>query len=451
MSEERYTDVGNARRLVAGHGDQMRWVSAWSTWLVYDGRRWRRDSKGTVVEFAKATAAALWTEAMDTPASSDERKLATKWALQSEGAQRVKAMVEMARTASGVPVDPEELDADPWLLNVANGTVDLRTGRHRPHDPADLITKVAPVVDDFQAKAPQWLAFLGQVLPDADVRDFVQRWAGYCLTGDVSEQKIVFAFGVGANGKTTLQNALARVMGDYARQAAPDLLMRRHQEPHPTGLADLHGARLVLATETTQGRHLDEALVKRLTGGDRMKARRMHGDFFEFAPSHKLVVSTNHRPAVEGTDHGIWRRIRLVPFEVVIPDDAQDRHLDEKLAAEAPGILRWAIDGCLAWQRDGLTEPNAVVAATADYRADMDTLGEFISDVCLLAPGISARAAALYSAYGTWAEAMGERPLSQRKFGLSLRERGLAKRTSNGVWWDGIGVKTGAMEPTERG
>jgi energy-coupling factor transporter ATP-binding protein EcfA2 len=168
------------------------------------------------------------------------------------------------------------------------------------------------------------------------VREFVRRWAGYCLTGDVSEHKIVFAFGAGANGKSTLLNALAHVLGDYARQAAPDLLMRRRDDPHPTGLADLHGARLVLATETAQGRHLDEALVKRLTGGDRIKARHMFKDFFEFDPTHKLVVATNHRPGIEGTDHGIWRRIRLVPFGVVIPDDQQDRHLDDKLAEPKP-------------------------------------------------------------------------------------------------------------------
>lgn len=448
--EERYTDVGNARRLVADHGHELRYIASWATWLVWDRTRWRRDTKGEIVERAKQVAADLWHDAAGMEPGSEERKQATRWALQSEAANRIDAMIRLARSEPGIAADADELDADPWALNVANGTIDLATGMLRPHDPRDLITKRAPLDYQPDAAAPRWASFLEQILPDPDVRTFVQQWAGYCLTGDVSEHKIVFGVGAGANGKSTLLNVLARTLGEYARQAPPDLLMRRREDPHPTGLADLQGARLVLATETAQGRHLDEALVKRLTGGDRIRARYMHRDFFEFEPTHKLVVATNHRPAIEGTDHGIWRRLRLVPFEVVIPDHAQDRHLDDKLAAEAPGILRWALEGCARWRADGLVEPAAVLAATADYRADMDVLGEFISDCCLLVDGVSARAADLYMQYQRWAEGMGERPLTQRRFGVSLRERGLTKRTSNGVWWDGIALKAARPGPDDR-
>lgn len=436
----RDTDVGNAHRLVAAHGTEIRHVGPWGAWLIWDGRRWRVDTRGEITERAKKVAADLFDRALHIP-DHDDRKKAIRWAFQTEGAGRIEAMVRLARSHPTVAIDPSDLDADPWLLNVSNGTVDLRTGLLRSHDSRDHITKLAGTRHRADAACARWLAFLERILPDPDVREFVRRWAGYCLTGTVTEHKIVFAFGAGANGKSTLLNVLAHVLGEYARQAPPDLLMRRRDDPHPTGLADLHGARLVLATETQQGRHLDEALVKRLTGGDAIKARQMHKDFFEFTPTHKLVVATNHRPGIEGTDHGIWRRIRLVPFSVVIPDQEQDRQLEDKLNAEADGVLQWALNGCTAWQQGGLTEPAEVIAATADYRADMDILGEFISDCCVVVEGISAKATDLYRKYESWCEAAGERPQSQRKFGTALRERGLEKQRSNGIWWGGIGLR----------
>lgn len=434
------TDLSNARRLIAIHGHHFRWVGPWGVWLTWDGRRWTTDRSGQIVESAKQVARQLLDDAVAI-GDAEQRRKAVAAALGVQSANRVEAMIRMARTEPGIPVEPEELDRDPWLLNVANGILELRTGRLVSHDPRRLITKLADVDFEPDAEASRWRGFLEQILPDVELREFAARWFGHCLTGDVSEHKIVFGVGAGANGKTTLLNALATMLGDYATQAAPDLLMRRRDDPHPTGLADLHGARLVLATETAQGRQLDEALVKRLTGGDRVRARKMHKDFFEFDPTHKLVVATNHRPTVEGTDHGIWRRIRLLPFTIVIPDEDQDHHLDEKLRAEASGILRWAVEGCRRWQGQGLTEPTAVIAATADYRAEMDVLGEFISDRCFLADVVSARAADLYDTYTAWAETMGERALSQRRFGTNLRERGLEKRRSNGIWWAGIGIR----------
>lgn len=437
--EEHYTDVGNARRLVRMFGAELRYVSPWKAWLVWDGSRWRRDHSGVVVERAKQVAGELWEEARRE--ASDERSKARKWALQSEGAGRIKAMVELASTEPGIPVLPEELDANPWLLNVKNGTLDLRRGVIRPAQPGDLLTKQAAAEYDLEAEAPRWDVFLEQILPDPDVREFMRRWAGYCLTGDVSEHKVVFAHGIGANGKSTLLNTLAHVMGSYASQAAPDLLMRHRDEQHPAGSADLQGARLVLASETGQNRHLDEALLKRLTGGDRVRARQMYGQFFEFEPTHKFVIATNHRPAISGTDHGIWRRIRLVPFTVTIPDEDQDRRLEDKLLAEADGVLVWAAQGCLAWRSEGLSEPFAIQAATAGYRADMDTLGAYISDCCYLVDGVSAQAGQLYAAYERWAEAMGEKVMTAAAFGRALGERGLVKKKSGKVFWEGIGLK----------
>ncbi len=433
------TDTGNAHRLHQRIHDRYRYIPAWDTWLRWDTNRWVTDDTRTIVEETKTMAAAILDEARGL--DGDRRKELAKWAFQSENATRIRAAIDLTRSIPGIATTPDDLDSDPWLLNVTNGTIDLRTGQLRPHDPADMITKLAPVAYQPDAGAPTWTQFLEQVQPDPDVREFLARWAGYCCTGDVSEQKLMICHGGGANGKSTALEALSAVLGDYATQAAPDLLISKRDDAHPTGLAALQGARLVLAAETGQDRRLDEALVKRLTGGDRITARKLYQDFFTFNPTHKIVMATNHRPEVTGADHGIWRRLRLVPWAVTIIGPDQDPHLPDKLAAEAPGILSWAVSGCLRWLEDGLTEPQAIRAATEAYRSDEDTLGEFISDECVLLPGVSARAKDLHDAYERWAEAAGARPLTTTKFGRALGDRGLTKRRANGVVWDGIALR----------
>lgn len=444
---DRFTETGNARRLLTEHGHRFRWVAGWDTWVVYDGTRWCPDEKGLIVEAAKERAAALVDQAAQLP--SDERKTMRAWAHKSESAANIRATLFLARSTPGTAIKVDELDTDPWMLNALNGTIDLRTGQLHAHDPERMLTKLAPVVYDPAAAAPRWSMFLEQILPDPDVRAFMARFAGYCLTGDITEHKVVIAHGVGRNGKGTLLNSLSRVMGDYAGTSAPDLLLRRRDEPHPTGLAALQGKRLVLASETGDGRRIDEPLLKRLTGGDRITARRMHKDFYEFDPTHKFVVATNHRPTVAGTDDGIWRRLLLVPFSVSIAEDERDLHLEDKLvASEAPGILRWAIEGCLAWQAGGLAEPAVVLAATSSYRDEMDLLSDFLTDCCHVAGGLKVRASNLLTAYNCWAEASGEDQLTAKRLGRALAERGFEKSRSNGIWWSGVGVRNGTMEPS---
>lgn len=447
---ERFTDVGNARRLVALHGAELRYVPSWGTWLVWDGRRFERDHRCAVTEKAKSVARALVREALAEP-DPDRRKTAVRWAMQSEGAGRIRAMIELARSHPGVPVMPDELDHNPWLLNVENGTLDLRASVLRPHDPADLLTKLAPVAFDSGAECPQWMTFLGQILPDADVRAFLQETVGYCLTGRTTEQKLFFAYGSGANGKSVLQRVLLSLLGEYGRQSEPDLLLSR-DSAHPTGVADLQGARLVLSSEIEEGRRLAEATVKQLTGSDRVKARLMHQDFFEFEPTHKLFIAANHRPIIRGTDHAIWRRLRLIPFTVTIPDSEQDRGLAERLEAELPGILRWAVDGCRRWQQDGMSEPDAVRMATAEYREEMDLLGGFLSEKCVAMEVATASAHDLYRAYTDWCDENGERAVTQRRFGMSLTERGFDRQRMGASmrWhWLGIGLLTGQTDPTD--
>lgn len=439
------TDVANAERFVADHGTRARWCGPWGSWLVWDGTRWERDVRDNVVELAKDTARRLAEETATktVPGESDgarRQRMAKAAGFQNAG--RIRAMLELARSDPQVSVVPADLDADPWLLNATNGTVDLRTGRLRPHVPADLITKVAGASYHPDATALAWITFLERVLPDADLRTFVQRSLGYACTGIVAEALLWLAYGGGANGKTSLLGTVEAVLGDYAQPAAPDLLLAGRDQ-HPTGMADLKGARLVLTSELDDGKRLAEATVKQLTGGDVIKARVMRGDFFRFTPTHHLWVQTNHRPEVRGTDTGIWRRLRLVPFETTIPPSEQDPRLGEKLRAEADGILAWLVAGCLAWAAHGLAEPLVVQMATADYRAEQDALGAFLTECCVEQAGASVTAADLYAAYRTWADATGEYQLNQRRLGQQLAERNLERRKHgpHRRWsWFGIGL-----------
>lgn len=446
----RLTDVGNAERLVAAYGEDFRYVAAWGSWLVWDGRRWKRDTHGEIVEAAKAVAATLWAEVPGSCPCRRHRRALVAWATKSESANHIDAMVRLARTDFEMVVDTDQLDADPWLFNVANGTVDLRTRQLRPHRPDDLITKVAPVVYDPSATCPTWDIFLEQVLPDPEVRAFVQEAVGYSLTGTVTEHLLFFAHGGGANGKTTMLQTLLALFGEYGRQADPDLLLAS-REAHPTGVADLLGARLVVSTEIDDGRRLAEATVKRLTGGDRLKARYMRMDFFEFEPSHTLFLAANHRPVVRGTDAAIWRRLRLIPFNVTIAPEDQDHDLVDKLRKELSGILNWAIEGCRRWQRQGMSTPTAVMVATDEYRSEMDVLGNFLTECCVVLDDSYVASADLYRNYVAWCEANGERPASQRKIGLALSERGFERRQAGPErrWhWFGVGLLNARTDPT---
>jgi len=448
------TDLGNAMRLVGRHGEDLRYVYAWNRFLVWDDRRFSIDESGEVERRAKQTVRAMFHEADPGNDGALDKELA-KHALKSEARGRIEAMIALAQSEQGIPVTPDHLDRDPWLLNVENGTVDLRTGNLRPHRREDLVTKLAGTEYHPDAEAPMWEACLERWLPSEALRKFVQRVAGYALTGDVSEQVLIFLYGVGANGKSTFINAMLEMLGDYAMQSAPELLTIKGSS-HPTELADLMGARFVATVEVEEGKRLAESLVKQMTGGDRIKARFMRQDFFEFEPTHKVFLAANHKPVVRGTDHAIWRRIKLVPFEVTIPEADRDPQLVEKLRADLPGILAWAVRGCLEWQAEGLGEPEEVRSATETYRSEMDVIAAFIDECCVVHDGAFATASALYQAYTDWCEGTGERRESQRRFGERLRERGYERgRVSSGVSkgkyeYLGIGLVHGG-DPPENG
>ena len=440
------TDLGNSERFVSDHGEDVRYCYPWATWLVWTGARWEKDEAGRAHRLAKETVRGIYQEAAEA-GDEDRRKALAKHAARSESADKIRAMLELAR--SELPVAPDELDADPMLLNTKSGTIDLRTGELCEHRREDLITKIAPVEYRPDAEAPAWGAFLERVLPDEELRGFVRRAAGYSASGDTSEQCLFINHGVGANGKSTFHEAAAAALGDYAMRAPTDMLLARRSGAVPNDVARLKGARFVTAAETEDGRRLAESLVKDLTGQDTITARFMRAEFFDFKPTHKLHLSTNHKPEIRGTDAAIWRRIRLVPWTVTIPPAEQDKKLSEKLRGELAGVLAWIVRGCVEWRHEGLKAPDAVRKATGAYRSEMDVIGAFIEDCCVLRPDASALATPLYVAYKEWCEESGEPIEKQRRFGMRLTERGLRREKVGGVYkWYGIGLRGGGAGPS---
>jgi putative DNA primase/helicase len=440
------TDLGNARRLVHRHGRNLRYCWLWRKWLVWDGKRWVKDDTGEVYRLAKETVSSIYQEAAAAP-NDEARKELGKHATRSEAGARIKEMVDLAR--SDVPVMPDELDASPGLLNTESGTIDLRTGELREHRREDLMTKIAPTKYRPDAAAPTWEAFLERVLPGEDLRAFVQRAVGYSATGDTSEQCIFINHGGGANGKSTFQEAIAAALGDYAMRAPTEMLLAKRSDGVPNDVARLKGARFVSASETEEGRRLAESRIKDLTGQDTITARFMKAEWFDFAPTHKLWLSTNHKPEIRGTDAAIWRRIRLVPWAVTIPPAEQDKKLPIALRHELAGILAWVVRGCLQWRREGLQAPDEVRKATGEYRAEMDVLAGFLVECCELDTGHWEYAKDLYECYKRWCDENGERPEPQRKFGGRLGERGFQRDRggSRGAGiWRGVRLTEGEKE-----
>jgi putative DNA primase/helicase len=437
------TDLGNGERLASSHGRELRYCYATRTWLAWTGTRWVKDMTGDVHRCAKATVRGIYNEAASCE-SEHERKETADHAKRSEKVERLEAMISLARFERGVAVAGDQLDREPMVLNVQNGTLDLSSGTRWPHDPEDLITKLAPVDFAPEATCPRWESFVGQIFAEnASLIDFVQRVVGYSLTGSVAEQVLFFLHGTGSNGKTTFLKTLQDLLGDYAMQGAPDLLLSKKGDSHPTDQADLMGARFVVCTEIEAGRFLAEATMKRLTGGDKVKARFMGKDFFEFEPTFKLFLAANHKPLIRQQDEGVWRRIRLIPFNVTIPAGDRDSSLPEKLRAEFSGILNWALEGLREYERIGLSPPKEVEDATGDYKAEMDPLADFLADCCEVSPNVKAAASEIFAAYEAWSRRNGSETLSARSLGMGLREKGFGSKKSNGSSvWQGVRIKT---------
>ncbi|NEW58586.1 hypothetical protein GV794_23500 [Nocardia cyriacigeorgica] len=426
-----------ATRLVSEHGGKLLHVHNVG-WHFWTGSRWEPDERRNAPRLVRRT---LVTACQVAVTGKDRQLMADVHRCNS--AAGIRGTLDIASYDESIAATVADLDADPYSLNCANGTLDLRTLLLRDHDPGDRITHLCRGGYDPDAGAPLWDAFLARVLPDGEVREFVRRYAGVALLGAVREHKLVILKGIGRNGKTVFYNALAYALGSYATVAESELfLLREHGSAHPTGMMDLRGARWVVVSESDQGRRLAEATVKRLTGGDPITARHLYKDHVTFEPSHTPVLVTNHLPKVSADDHALWSRLLVVDFSVVIPDAEQDPALSERLRREADGILSWAVRGWQDYQRIGLSPPAAVLATTDQYRTDSDAVARFIDEVCVVGPLQRVHAAELFDVWTSWCAEDGGPPGSKRAFGLALDSRGFesAKGTGGVRWRMGIGL-----------
>lgn len=445
---ERLTDAGNACRLVRYHGMDIRYIPEFKNWLLWSGTRWLMDDDGSIMQRAKDTATLIYNEARQAAESdsADKAKLIASHAGKTQHINRLKAMIELAQSEPDIPIHQNQLDRDNWLLGVSNGVVNLKTGLLRDPRREDLITKQAFTIYDPNARCPVFLGFLTRTMGDKqELVDFIQRAVGYSLTGETTEQCLFFLYGSGQNGKSTLLNAIKEMMGDYAMQCPAETLMVKQSSGNASNdIARLRGARFVATSETEEGRRFAESMIKQLTGQDTISARFLFAEFFEFLPNFKIWLAANHKPVIRGDDYAIWRRIRLIPFTVTIPPEEKDSALPEKLRNEWPGILAWAVQGCLEWQRQGLNPPEEVLAATEEYKNDMDLLGKWLEECCIVVPQATAKASSLYSSYKQWVEDNGGYPISSTKFGLKMGDRGFKKEKSGTMTYHGVGILEGS-------
>jgi putative DNA primase/helicase len=446
------TDLGNAERFVDAHQDRVLWCTARKAFLCWDGKRYAWDERGEAVKLAHATARSIFHEAADAE-GEEEQKAITKWALASQNESRINAMLSQARPYLAVGM--EELDRDPWLVNCQNGTLDLRTGRLKDHNPTDRITKIVPQDYDPDASCPRFKRFLKEALVDDAVIKFVKRYSGYTLTGITRERLLTILYGFGKNGKTTLVELLHEVLGDYARNTDVETLLIKKYQGVGNDVAALKGARFVSAAEVEKGRRLAESKVKQLTGRDTVTARFLFGENFDFKPQFKLWLSTNNKPVIQGTDDAIWDRIRLIPFTQRFEGSKADPRLPDKLRNELAGVFAWMVEGCLEWQEHGLEEPKTVTDATKQYREEMDTLAAFLDETCVIGPMYRVLAEGLYQRYAMWCDKSGERKEPKKAFVAKIEERGFYRqRETAGVnkgryIWLGIGFRSGDEPPEE--
>jgi putative DNA primase/helicase len=358
----------------------------------------------------------------------------------SETTRKVEAMVKSAAWEEMLWIHPEAFDCEKMIFNCMNGSIDLTSGRLLEHERKNLITKLSPIEYDPYAECPVWNEFLKAIFKkDKDLILYIQKVVGMCLTGDISIQAMFILYGTGANGKSTFIDTIMNIMGDYGATTPTDTLMQKKGDSASNDIARLQGARFVSAMEADIGGKLAEAIVKRLTGNDRISARFLYGEFFEFKPTFKIFMATNHKPNVTGMDEAIWRRLKLIPFEVTFKASEQDTKLPEKLEKEYKGILAWMVEGCILWQKEGPGNPPAILEATNQYRYEMSAVETFLQDYCRRGVYESIQSSHIYNAYKEWAVTNNECIMSNRAFGKRLAETGFDKvRRSEGNFWIGI-------------
>jgi putative DNA primase/helicase len=411
------------------HSSALRYVSKQSRWLIYDGTRWLPDEKMRIFTLVRKFCRHVSAEVND---PRDAKLIAHK--------NTVASVEYLIRSDERLAATVHEWDTDLWLLNTPGGTVDLKTGKLRPHSADEHITKITSVTPG--GECPLWLKFLDRVTPDRELQGFLQRMCGYALTGSTKEHALFFLHGDGGNGKGVFLQTVSRLTAEYHCNAPISTFTVAQGDRHPTEIADLCGARLVTVAETEQGRQWSESLIKQLTGGDPMKARFMRQDLFEFTPQLTLVISGNHKPTLNTVDMAIRRRMNLIPFTVTIGPEEKDVDLPEKLEAEWPGILQWMIDGCLDWQRQGLAAPQSVIDATNEYLANEDALATWLQDKCETKPSFKESANKLFAEWSEWCDDAGEDAGKSKHFYDKMSSKGFRKeREKSGRVFYGIRLR----------
>ena len=436
------TDTGNAELIATLYREVLRYDHTQGRWLIWNKRRrrWSEDKINEVRKFAIA-AARHRRRVVAHSAEAETSKKAMLWSFGSEHRYRVDAALDLARSLPPISDSGGGWDADPWLFGVANGVLNLKTGRLRAERPDDRITKHSPVCFDPTAKCPRFERFLSEIFnSDTALVDYIQRMIGYCLTGSVEEQCVFCWYGSGANGKTTLAGVLRYIFGGYAVNLPFSALEMKNRNSND--MVALAGARLATAAETNEGVRLNEARIKVLTGGDPITARRLYHENFTFEPTHKLILAFNHKPIIADDSEGMWRRVRLIPFTRQFMPAEKEKDLPQTLKAEASGVLAWAVRGCLLWQKNGMGEPPAVAKATAAYRDESDHLGEFVEDYCAVESGAAVTSGVLWQEYRRWTVANKEVPLSRQTFSERLEKRGFRRdRSGHGGTRTWVGLR----------
>jgi len=444
----RLTDTGNAQRFINLSKGRVRYVHQWGRWIVYNKGRWNVDANDALVtEMAKAVSVGLMKMIPEAHGKAEQEQI-FRAGVRTQMRPALVALVSLARAIPGVIVQHEDLDADPYILNCRNGTVDLRTGELRRHNPADLCTKQCPVDYDPDATAPLWEKCLKTWQPDDDVREYLQREMGAGACGKQTETLSIH-HGFGGNGKSKFFGAVQHALADYSVEPHKSLLVNSKHEQHATVVTSLFRIRLAVASETSDRDRLNEEQVKNLTGNDRLRARRMREDEWSFDPTHTLMIVSNHLPTIRGTDEAIWRRVRLIPWDVTIPTAERDEDLGEKLQVEEPGILRWTVEGAVRYLKEGIGAPEKILARTATFRGDQDTVSKFIADSGIVfSPGEEVPTSTLAELHEAWcADAgIGKQSIGGEWMRVAVelkRMGGASKRRHSGRCWAGISILEG--------
>lgn len=439
-----FDDTGNAQRFCDLFGDKVRYSYTDKRWLYYDGRKWCTDMTGTIGRLADKSVEAMAAEAqayaeIDAAEGGDMAEKFQKHIKASRSNRSKKAMLSEAMHY--MPIMPSQMDRHKGHINTPAGVIELKTGRIIEHSPEHYFSKLTNAEYDLHAECPLWLKFLEDIFAgDKDLIRYVQKAVGYSLSGSTAEQCMFFLLGSGRNGKSTFIEVIRDIFGDYASNIQPESIMVRRSGGSAinSDIARLKGARLVTCSEPNEGARLNEGLIKQLTGGDPVTARKLYGEEFEFQPEFKLWVSTNHKPIIRGTDIGVWRRIHLIPFNVQIPESKVDRQLKYKLEGELTGIFRWAVDGCLLYRKEGLRMPKIMQDSVKEYHREMDVLSAFIEDCCTEGKGLSVQSSQLYAAYLKWAEQGNEYTMSATKFSVEIAKRYEKVHTRGGKYFNGL-------------